>query len=282
MKPPREQHGVPSRFSRCVPVVDLDTPAATHEVGHYVGVHPEDQPYSTGDMVQHRQQRQYSPVQSDALSVIDLEDEPRMRTSVRRYHTQQIGVQSAPRTMIRVHHHPVPARATRIQSTSQTLPHSSLYVTRAHFPLHWLFYAGIALMFMLIGWIGLGLLTSWWQGVQDDWQYGHPRTFQIDAVVGHHDSTRSPSHFTVWNLKGRLVIVEFPAGDVTHATICVGPVLTGVGQDQIPATLQFKDVNHDGKPDMIVSVRELRYVFINENGSFRPLKPGEAVQMEKG
>jgi hypothetical protein len=55
--------------------------------------------------------------------------------------------------------------------------------------------------------------------------------------------------------------------------------LTGPGQDLTPVTLEFKDVNGDGKPDMIVKVQASRFVFINSKGGFRPLHPGEAVHL---
>ena len=42
-------------------------------------------------------------------------------------------------------------------------------------------------------------------------------------------------------------------------------------------TLSFKDVNGDGKLDMIVTVGETHYVFINDHGQFRPLKAGEQL-----
>ena len=42
-------------------------------------------------------------------------------------------------------------------------------------------------------------------------------------------------------------------------------------------TLSFKDVNGDGKPDMIISVASTHIAYMNENNQFRPLKPGEHV-----
>ena len=113
----------------------------------------------------------------------------------------------------------------------------------------------------------------------DGWQYGYPRTSQTDAVVGHHDSPANPSHFIAINLHSHIEVIEFPGGDVTHARVYLGPTLIGTGQDLVPVTLSFKDVNGDGKPDMIVSVGGTIVVFINDNGQFRPLKPGEQVTL---
>ncbi len=122
-------------------------------------------------------------------------------------------------------------------------------------------------------------IISWWQVTQDDWHYGRPRTFQTDFVVGHSDLSENPSHFIVMNLRRHVEIIEFPGGDSTKARVFVGPVLIGQDQDLAPVTLDFKDVNGNGKPDMIVNVQGSHFIFINENGTFRPLRPGETVHL---
>ncbi len=144
---------------------------------------------------------------------------------------------------------------------------------------HWSVYVGVAMLVMLIGWIAFSSLASWWQVTQDDWHYGRPRTFQTDAVVGHNDSDTNPSHFMAVNLQRHVEIIEMPGGDASKAKIYVGPVLIGQGQDLAVVTLNFKDVNSDGNPDMIVNIQDSRFVFINENGGFRPARPGEKVQL---
>ena len=145
--------------------------------------------------------------------------------------------------------------------------------------LHWLFYVGVSMLVMVIAWFAFTSLMSWWQVTQDDWHYGRPRTYQTDYVVGHnHDSSTNPSHFIAINLNRHIQIIEFPAGDSSKAKIYVGPVLIGQGQDLAPVTLTFKDVNGDGKVDMIVSVQASRFIFINENDAFRPARPGESIQ----
>jgi hypothetical protein len=144
---------------------------------------------------------------------------------------------------------------------------------------HWLFFVGLAMLVMLLGWVLLTTLFNWWQLWQDDLHYGRPRTFQTEAVVGHNDSEANPSHFVAINLHRQIEIIEFPGGDSSKAKIYIGPVLTGEGQDLAAVTLSFKDVNGDGKLDMTVNVQNNRFVFINDNGSFRPARPGENVQL---
>jgi hypothetical protein len=144
---------------------------------------------------------------------------------------------------------------------------------------HWLFYVGMAMLVMTLMWGGLSALNSWWQVKHDDMLYGRPRTYQVDQVVGHDDSPSKPSHFIALNLNRHIEIIEFPGGDPSKAKIYIGPVLEGPGQDLAPVTLAFKDVNGDGKLDMIVMVQDSRFVFINTGSSFRPLQPGEVIHL---
>ena len=55
--------------------------------------------------------------------------------------------------------------------------------------------------------------------------------------------------------------------------------LIGDGQDLTSVTLSFRDVNGDGKLDMIVNLLDTHYVFLNDQGQFRPAKPGENISM---
>lgn len=139
---------------------------------------------------------------------------------------------------------------------------------------HWLVFIGLAMIVMIVGWFAFSALGNWWQVTQDDWHYGRPRTFQIDAVVGHNDSPSNPSHFIAVNLNRRVIIIELPGGDSSKAKIYNGPILVGQGQDLAPVTLSFQDVNADGVVDMIVNVQDAHFVYINENGTFRPARSG--------
>jgi len=144
----------------------------------------------------------------------------------------------------------------------------------------------IPLLAIILGMVAMALLVvsfsaigSWWQVHQNDVTYGRPRTFQIDAVVGHNDSPSNPSHFIFLNLNRHVVIIEFPGGDSSHARVYNGPTLFGDGQDLTPITAEFKDVNGDGKLDMIVHIQDQRLVYINDGAQFRPLRPGEHVNL---
>jgi hypothetical protein len=236
----------------------------------------------------------------------------RMPSSARRYHSDtriesgrtRADVQAM--TIVRNpqrsgHRNAIPPRSTATQTnvsaihtgqrttgpveTEDVIPHRSRSLSLRPQPsfnwsrFHWSIYVGLAMLVMLIGWIALSSIASWWQVTQDDWHYGRPRTFQINYVVGHNDSPANPSHFIALNLNRHVEIIEMPGGDAAMAKIYVGPVLIGQGQDLAVVKLSFKDVNGDGKPDMIVSIQDSRFVFINENGIFRPTRPGENIQI---
>jgi len=150
---------------------------------------------------------------------------------------------------------------------------------RVHKPrFHWLAYVGVGIIAMLILWIMGAITLNWWQGYQDDLRYGHPRTYQTDARVGHNDA-QMPSHFIALNLNHRVEVIEFPGGDATKARVYLGPMLTGQDSDQDIVTVSFRDVNGDGKPDLILSVENAKYVYINDNGAFRPLHANEHINM---
>jgi hypothetical protein len=147
---------------------------------------------------------------------------------------------------------------------------------RHHGP-HWLLVLGLLMLSMLLGWVLLTTLSSWWQVAQDDWHYGRPRTYHAEAVVGHHDSATNPSHFIALNLHSHVEVIEFPGGDASKARIYLGPTLIGPGEDLAVVTLTFKDVNGDGKLDMIVNVEGSHFVFLNDQGQFHTSKSGEQV-----
>src|SRR5260370_771430 len=135
---------------------------------------------------------------------------------------------------------------------------------------HWAVPVGLGMMAMLL----LFLLGTWatnaWQQHQLDSQYGNPRTWQVDEVVGHDDSTMHPTHFIFMNLNARVVIIELPGGDVSHARIYSGPHIFGDDASSIPVTGEFRDVNGDGRLDLIVHVGTQSFVYLNDGAQFKP------------
>ncbi len=152
---------------------------------------------------------------------------------------------------------------------------------RGKLRVHPLLLLGLGMIVMLVLWTLLTLVVSWWNTTWDDLHYGRPRTFQTDAVVGQNDSPSNPSHFMALNLNGRIEVIEFPGGDASKARIYIGPQLYGNGENLIPVTLSFVDVNGNHHPDMILHFQETRLVYINENGGFHPANPDELPAIER-
>jgi hypothetical protein len=116
--------------------------------------------------------------------------------------------------------------------------------------------------------VGLTSLVSWWQGFQQDITYGNPRTYQMDAVVGHDDSAAHPTHFLFINLHGHIEVFELPGGDASKTRIFNGPTLTAPGQDLTPVTGNV--VNQQGKLNLIVHVGNQDFLFVNDGKTFTP------------
>jgi hypothetical protein len=164
-----------------------------------------------------------------------------------------------------------------IPPPQQTSPHPRLEETEPRQRrAHWSLIFGIGMIAMFSLWVLGNMFVNWWNVTQDDIHYGRPRTFQIDQRVGHNDEG-TPSHFIAINLNRRIEVIEFPGGDAAHARVYFAMTLFGDGEDLAVVILNFKDVNGDGKPDMIVTVGDTHYVFINDSGQFRSLKPGEQI-----
>jgi hypothetical protein len=135
---------------------------------------------------------------------------------------------------------------------------------------HWLLFVGIGMLVALLLWVALSAGVNWWSNHQIDAQYGNPRTWQVDEVVGHGDSSMHPTHFIFMNLNAHVVIIEIPGGDVSRSRIYSGPQIFGDNAASLPVTGEFRDVNGDGKVDMIVHVGDQRIVYLNDGTEFKP------------
>jgi hypothetical protein len=134
---------------------------------------------------------------------------------------------------------------------------------------HWLLYVGVGMIAALALWVSASTLLAWGTEKFNDLIYGNPRIFQTDEVVGHNnDSLAHPSHFIALNLHGQVIIVELPAGDPTKSIDYIGPALIAVGDEKIPITLTFGDVNNDHKVDMIVHIQDKEVHFCNNGVKF--------------
>lgn len=172
---------------------------------------------------------------------------------------------------------PVPQRKTnppqrRVAGRQQRQPAASARpaLPRPRLRAHPLLFLGLGMLAMFVLWTLLTAGINWWNDTMDYLHYGYPRTFQIEAVVGHGDSVSNPSHYLAINLHGKIEVIEFPGEDASHARIYLGPQLFGPGADKTPVTLTFADVNGDRRPDMLVFFQSSWIIFINTQDGFRP------------
>jgi hypothetical protein len=161
------------------------------------------------------------------------------------------------------------ARASRNQPTSQKQPARKDATGRPNLRLLSVI-VGMVLMLSLV--VLSQFLLGWGQTTWDDLHYGRPRTFQIDAFVGH-ETGKVPSHFIALNLHGQVEIIELPGGDARQAKIYVGPRIYGSGADLVPVTLRFVDSAHNHHPAMLILFQNAQVVFRNVNGAFQPATP---------
>ena len=115
----------------------------------------------------------------------------------------------------------------------------------------------------------LQVTWSWGTEIYNNLHYGMPRTTQVDAYVGQ-ETGKTPSHFIAENLKGRVLIIDFPGGDVHHTQVIVGPQVAGPDADQVPVQLSFVDRSGSHFPDMLVRFGSMEVWYINEHGTFVP------------
>ena len=206
---------------------DYIPPASPHRVGHTPGLHGEDAPYMSGEIIRPGRPNGYSKTVPPMRNIPQQEEEDgyAYAESPRRAKTNVVWTKASP--------------TRRLERTR----------------FHWLLWVGLAMFIMIIGWLSFSALSSWWSVQQDDWHYGRPRTFQIDAVVGHEDSASHPSHFIAVNLNGQILVIEIPGGNAAKAVVYIGPRLFGAGQDLDPVTLSFEDCDGNGSPDLNIHIQ---------------------------
>jgi hypothetical protein len=147
---------------------------------------------------------------------------------------------------------------------------------------HWFLPAGVGMIVMLALWVVGSNALAWATQRYNDFTYGTPRTYQTDAVVGHNnDSNAHPSHFIAINLNHEAVIIELQAGDPGKSVSYVEAFIGDDSDNLDPITLEFKDVNSDSKPDMIVHVHRSNqdqvFFFLNDGKQFVAAKGNEKI-----
>jgi len=147
--------------------------------------------------------------------------------------------------------------------------------------LHSAAYLVTALLALLAIYAVMGNVITWSQGRIDDLRYGNPRTFQLDAVVGHGDSAENPTHLIAMNLNQQIVVIEIPGGDPNKIRTLTGPYLFGAAESKTPVVMRLADVDGDGRKDLIVSAKNEEIVYLNKGDHFQLITPEERARLEQ-
>jgi hypothetical protein len=235
-----------------------------------------------------RKEAQYE-ANDDVVNDYELEEgdeyyQTLLPTSARRYQGYDISpeeVYQSGNTRLHVRYVDIPKRSSR---QKQLPPHQQAerYTDEVEAApkskqrrIHPLLSLGVGMLTMAAIFLLLSSAGTWIQTIKDDLTYGRPRTFNIDAVVGHNDSAANPTHFIAINLYRHVQVIEIPGQDSTKERTFQITTLFGDGEDLTPVTLSFRDINGDKKPDMLIHIQDQTLVMINDNGTFRTAKPGE-------
>lgn len=140
--------------------------------------------------------------------------------------------------------------------------------------------AGAALAAVAL-YLVVSTLVTWTQIKLDDMAYGNPRTTHLDAVVRAGDSEAQPTHFIAMNLNRQVSVIELPSGDLSKAVAINGPYLFGDGENLTPIKMRVEDINGDGKPDLLLTVKNEELAYINDKANFRPITADEKVKVEQ-
>jgi hypothetical protein len=121
---------------------------------------------------------------------------------------------------------------------------------------HFLLYFGSGMCLFLFAYIVWNyLVTPWWTGIQNQWHYGDSKVFDASSDVGH----GGMSHFVAFDAGGAVVVIEIVR---KKYAVYTSAEIVGADSDRRLVTLEIVDVNHDGKPDLVVHIEGMSTTFV--------------------
>lgn len=184
----------------------------------------------------------------------DYAEPPRLPSSTRRYDTRGNDVIRQGNRQIVVHYDEPPPISPR----------------RRRF--HWLFWVGVVMFIAVFGTWVVNNVGTWWINEQNNFNYGMPRTYQIDAVVFKNDTLETPTHVIALNLNGKIEIIVMPQGKSQNAKIYDGPEILAPNPSFVPVTVSFEDVDGSGRKAMLVHIETQTIVYPNDGNQFQTPK----------
>jgi hypothetical protein len=165
-----------------------------------------------------------------------------------------------------------------MRSVNRARPSTATLLHRVHSAT----YAATLVLAAIAIYVLVSIMLSKAQVIIDDVRYGRPRTTQLDAFVGHAETSGQPTHLVALNLNRQATIIELPGGDATKARAIAGPYLFGASEDLTPLGLAVRDIDGDGTPDLLLNVRNEQVVYLNKDGAFRLPTPAEQTTLSRG
>ena len=147
--------------------------------------------------------------------------------------------------------------------------------------LHAAFYVVTLILAAIAIYVVISLLVGKARVLVDDLRYGRPRTTQVDAFVGHEEAGQ-PTHLMAINLDRQTMVIELPGGDASKARTITGPYLFGADEDLTPLLLDLRDMDGDGKLDLLLDIRQEQVVYLNRDSAFRLATPEEQATLNLG
>lgn len=144
-------------------------------------------------------------------------------------------------------------RGTRQMAVTRNAP-----PRQAVHPLVWI---GLGMMVIITLWTAiLWVYSTWTLNISDHWAHGPDHITVLTGVFGHNnDSAEHPTSILAFIDQGTVEVVEIAKGDPSKSHIYVGPKpsqVVGWQGDPSQAVIDVvrKDINSDGKPDLIITV----------------------------
>jgi hypothetical protein len=219
-------------------------PAPRHHTGHHAGLHPDDAPTTTSTLPRRTPTR--GEAGYDVGGEWEYEEPPRSRSTAI--------VRRRPLTEM--------APARHLQAGQ---------ARRGCLGWHPLLSLGLGMALCAVFVAPFLFVPPAWQRHLDEVTYGYPRTYQTDAAVGHGDHAHPTSPFLALNLHGVIEVMEIQGDPERHQPYLYLIIRLAMdGADLVPATLSFRDLNGDGKPDLLVLVNGTFWVWFNNGTRFVP------------